>query len=87
MRAGLMLIIAVAGCSQSPQEKARQAADAYMKVRGLASEGAASQEVIIKDEGPDWLVIYHVPEGHVGGDLMVWVDKRTMKPVAFLGWQ
>jgi len=87
MRATLILAIALGGCFQTPQEEARQVADAYMEKRNLAREGAVAREVTIKDEGSDWLVTYHLSEGHAGGDLLVWVDKRTMTPVQFIGGQ
>lgn len=89
MRAALalMIAIAIAACTPTPQEKAQRVADAYMETIGMAREGGPKGLVTVTEEGPHWIVTYHVPEGWAGGETMVAVDKRTMRAVDHIGGQ
>jgi hypothetical protein len=82
--ATFVILYACTAKVEEPKDQAKRAADAY-----LASISMSDPErpVEVKDAGPHWVVIYHVPQGWAGGDRLVWVDKRTMKVADSIAWQ
>lgn len=60
------------------RERAEEIASAYLASKSMFD---ARLRATVDDAGETWLVTYHIPDGAIGGNQEVWVDKRTMKVV------